>query len=205
MLKEKSMVKWHVSEFSKLTGVSVRTLHHYDSINLLKASERQPNGFRLYSEKDLQFLMRILSLKFLGFELSTIKEILDGAASVPHTFTYQQKAISQNLKKLYYVDKILKTLEPAFNKITLDQVLKIIGIYRLLDQLNSPTSKINIHSKIIDEIDAQIQEMISIVQKSPELSLEAYTDLCKKTINEISAINHPDAEFIKVFLNTDKN
>ncbi len=67
------MEKWQISEFSKLTGVSVRTLHHYDRIRLLKSSERQSNGFRLYGGKNLEILLQILSLKFLGFELLTIK------------------------------------------------------------------------------------------------------------------------------------
>ena len=60
------MIKWLIGEFSKLTGVSVRTLHHYDKIGLLKPSEKTPNGFRIYAEKDYNSLQEILVLKFLG-------------------------------------------------------------------------------------------------------------------------------------------
>jgi DNA-binding transcriptional MerR regulator len=47
------MTKWYVKDLSKLTNVSVQTLHHYDRIGLLKPSLRLANGYRLYSEKDL--------------------------------------------------------------------------------------------------------------------------------------------------------
>ncbi|MDQ5890891.1 MAG: hypothetical protein QG604_765 [Candidatus Dependentiae bacterium] len=70
------MAQWLVRKLSKLMRISVRTLHHYDEINLLKPSIRLDNGYRLYSEADLQRLQQILALKFLGFELVQIKEIL---------------------------------------------------------------------------------------------------------------------------------
>ena len=47
------MKQWYAKELSQLTQVSVRALHHYDKIGLLKPSMRLPNGYRLYSEKDL--------------------------------------------------------------------------------------------------------------------------------------------------------
>ena len=47
------MTQWYVNELSKLTKVTVRTLHHYDKIGLLKPSLRRSNGYRLYSEADL--------------------------------------------------------------------------------------------------------------------------------------------------------
>ncbi len=65
------MTQWYAKELSNLTQVSVRTLHHYDQIGLLKPSLRQSNNYRLYSEKDLLKLQQIIALKFFGFELVT--------------------------------------------------------------------------------------------------------------------------------------
>ena len=48
------MTQWYVKDLSKLTDVSVQTLHHYDRIDLLKPSVRLSNGYRVYSEKDLE-------------------------------------------------------------------------------------------------------------------------------------------------------
>ena len=70
------MKQWYAKELSQLTQVSVRTLHHYDKIGLLKPSLRQSNDYRLYSEKDLLKLQQIIALKFFGFELSQIKLLL---------------------------------------------------------------------------------------------------------------------------------
>ena len=57
------MAQWFVKELSKLTHISVQTLHHYDRIDLLKPSVRLENNYRLYSEKDLFKLQQIIALK----------------------------------------------------------------------------------------------------------------------------------------------
>ena len=59
------MTHWYVKDLSKLTGISVQTLHHYDRIELLKPSLRLSNGYRVYSEKDLLQLQQIIALKFI--------------------------------------------------------------------------------------------------------------------------------------------
>jgi DNA-binding transcriptional MerR regulator len=58
-----------VGELAALAGVTVRTLHHYDRIGLLPASERTPAGYRSYTEADLLRLQRILAYRELGFGL----------------------------------------------------------------------------------------------------------------------------------------
>ena len=83
------MAQWYVKELSKLTNVSVQTLHHYDRINLLKPSVRLPNGYRLYSEKDLLKLQQIIALKFFGFSLSQIKILLSKDVDIIDHFTIQ--------------------------------------------------------------------------------------------------------------------
>ena len=66
-----------VKEVSRLTGVSVRTLHHYDAIGLLKPTRVTEAGYRLYDEESLQRLQTILLFRELQFPLKEIKEILD--------------------------------------------------------------------------------------------------------------------------------
>ena len=65
-----------VKVVSKLAGVSVRTLHHYDEIGLLKPAGHSAAGYRLYAEKDLQRLQQVLFFKELGFDLKEIRKIL---------------------------------------------------------------------------------------------------------------------------------
>ena len=66
-----------VNEVSKLTGVSVRTLHHYDAIGLLKPTQVTEAGYRLYDDTALARLQTILLFRELQFPLKEIKSILD--------------------------------------------------------------------------------------------------------------------------------
>lgn len=66
-----------VNEVSKLTGISVRTLHHYDEIGLLKPTAATEAGYRLYDDTALERLQQILLFRELQFPLKDIKMILD--------------------------------------------------------------------------------------------------------------------------------
>ena len=65
-----------VKEVSKLTGVSVRALHHYDTINLLKPTQVTEAGYRLYDDVALEQLYMILVFRELGLRLQEIADIL---------------------------------------------------------------------------------------------------------------------------------
>lgn len=68
---------YSVKQFSKLSGVSVRTLHYYDQIDLLKPSIRdKSNGYRMYQRSDLLKLEQIKVLKFIGYSLGQIKHLV---------------------------------------------------------------------------------------------------------------------------------
>lgn len=70
-------MKMHIKEFAKLTGVSVRTLHYYDEIGLLKPAFVDPNNnYRFYDEKNLERMQEILFYRELDFSLKSIIEIL---------------------------------------------------------------------------------------------------------------------------------
>ena len=70
-------MSYKVKEVSNLVGVSVRTLHHYDDIGLLKPEFVTEAGYRLYSDEDLERLQQILFFKELDFTLQEIKEIIE--------------------------------------------------------------------------------------------------------------------------------
>ena len=71
-----------VKQISELTGVSVRTLHHYDSIGLLKPTAVTEAGYRLYDDAALQRLQQILLYRELGFPLKDIQALLDAPENV---------------------------------------------------------------------------------------------------------------------------
>ena len=68
---------YKINEVSKLTGVSIRMLHHYDKIKLLEPSKRTDSNYRMYNDDDIARLYQILLFKELEFPLQEIKQILD--------------------------------------------------------------------------------------------------------------------------------
>ena len=73
----KRLSAYTVRELARLAGVTVRTLHHYDQIGLLKPSSRTAAGYRLYEQDDLLRLQQILFFRELDFPLEDIRRILD--------------------------------------------------------------------------------------------------------------------------------
>jgi DNA-binding transcriptional MerR regulator len=66
----------HIGQLAERTGLSLRTIRHYDDVGLLPASARTDGGFRVYSEDDFGRLMIIKQMKPLGFSLEEMAEIL---------------------------------------------------------------------------------------------------------------------------------
>ncbi|QIZ99828.1 MerR family transcriptional regulator [Leifsonia sp. PS1209] len=66
----------HIGELAERTGLSLRTLRHYDEVGLVKASGRTDGGFRVYTETDYERLMLIRRMKPLGFSLEEMADLL---------------------------------------------------------------------------------------------------------------------------------
>ncbi len=132
------MKQWYAKELSQLTQVSVRTLHHYDKIGLLKPMLRQSNGYRLYSEKDLLKLQQIIALKFFGFELSQIKLLLTKQDGVIENFAMQSKFLQEKAETLLEASTILKRItHDCSNKksVPWEQIIQLIEVYNMTQQL----------------------------------------------------------------------
>lgn len=98
-------------EFAKRAGVTVRTLHHYDRVGLLKPGARSPAGYRLYGDDDLARLQHIAALKFLGIPLQRIKALLERS---PHdlreTLRLQRRLLGEQRSRL---DAAIESIERA--------------------------------------------------------------------------------------------
>ena len=88
-------------EFAEATGVTVRALHHYDRLRLLRPSRYTDAGYRLYSERDFARLEQIVALKFIGFPLREIKKILSrDSLDLAATLRQQREAIEEKRHRL---------------------------------------------------------------------------------------------------------
>ena len=112
-------MKMQINDFAKLTGVSVRTLHYYDKIELLKpAFVDEQNGYRFYDENSLCRMQEILFYRELDFPLKSISEILSSPNyNKQKAFAEQRRLLILKKERL---ERIIDTLDNAKKgKITL--------------------------------------------------------------------------------------
>jgi DNA-binding transcriptional MerR regulator len=89
-----------VGDVAKLAKVSVRTLHHYDSIGLVGPSGRSGSGYRLYDQPDLERLQQVLFFKELGFPLDDIRRImLDPAFDRGEALLAQRRMLAEKARR----------------------------------------------------------------------------------------------------------
>lgn len=107
-----------VKKMSELSGVSVRTLHFYEEINILRPSYYGGNGYRYYEEKELLQLQQILFFKELGFSLKQIQKVL-GKSDFNQlaALNSHRKALSQEKQK---IAQLIKTVDKTIKHLTGD-------------------------------------------------------------------------------------
>ena len=129
---------YRIGEFAELAGVTVRALHHYDRIGLLKP-QRGNSGNRLYRLQDLERLEQIAALKFLGIPLQEIKFLLKhGPLTLVDSLHVQREALTE---KRTLINRAILAIEAAE---------KVIRAGKITDA--------SILRKIIEVIDMQPQE-----------------------------------------------
>ena len=107
-------MKLHIKEFAKLCGVSVRTLHYYDEVGLLKPCfVDEQNGYRFYDENSLERMQEILFYRELDFSLKSIAEILSSPNYDKHKALTEQKRLL--LLKKERLKRLILALEQAEN------------------------------------------------------------------------------------------
>lgn len=122
-----------IKEFADLTKVTVRTLHYYDQIGLLRPSFEKANGYRVYTDADLLKLQQILTLKFMGFSLAQIRELLDrkGYEAVK-SLRVQAEAVKDEIARLRQasraIEQVIEALEGhgRINRKKLIQIMEVI-------------------------------------------------------------------------------
>lgn len=119
---------YQVKKASEISGVSVRTLHHYDEIGLL-CPQKYENGYRYYSEEDMSFLQMILFYRYLGFSLKQIKELLQQGEVERLSHLRKQLILMQNEKQrlLTLIDTLEKTIASEERRMAMSTKEKFNG------------------------------------------------------------------------------
>jgi DNA-binding transcriptional MerR regulator len=98
-------------ELARLSGVTVRTLHHYDRVGLLKPSRYTEAGYRLYGERDFVRLQQIVMLKFIGLSLKEIKGLLSQRElDLQMTLRLQREIVEA---RRLHLDTVIQAIERA--------------------------------------------------------------------------------------------
>ncbi len=117
------MQTYRVAEFARMGGVTVRALQYYDRLDLLKPSHVSDTGYRLYEATDLLQLQQIVTLKWMGFALSEIKQILDGDRYDLHkSLCIQQQAVDEKIARLQQASQALARAISATEAADVDEL-----------------------------------------------------------------------------------
>jgi DNA-binding transcriptional MerR regulator len=101
--------RYRVTEFARLTRVTVRALHYYDQIGLLKPSGRTASRYRYYTDKDLFRLQQIVTLKFLGLSLDQIgKALARPRKEIVRSMRLQAEALEKEIERLKRASRTLR-------------------------------------------------------------------------------------------------
>jgi DNA-binding transcriptional MerR regulator len=132
IIKQKN---WKIGELAKLSGLTVRTLHHYDHIELFAPSLHSETGHRLYNESDIVRLQQIISLKQLGFSLDEIKDIIDNPSFSPdEVIRIQLERLNANIRLQEELRSQLENIQWLLSlrrNISTEQFIKLIEVMKM--------------------------------------------------------------------------
>ena len=132
MSRTQKPMAYSIHQLAKLADISVRTLHHYDAIGLLRPVRSPRNSYRKYEEKDLLKLQQILFFRELEFPLLEIKQILENPSfDTPRALRDQKKLIELKQKRL---EGIVRTIEKTIYKVTKNKPMKDEELYNSLNK-----------------------------------------------------------------------
>ncbi len=105
-----------VQKLAKMSGVSIRTLHFYDEIGLLKPAYTKDNGYRYYEEKQLLLLQQVLFFRELGFELKKIQQILGKGDFDKTASLHSHRKVLQ--AKIERTKELIKTIDHTIDHLS---------------------------------------------------------------------------------------
>jgi len=173
---------YQAKEFALIAGVTVRTLHHYDRIGLLRPGGYTGAGYRLYRKQDLVRLQQIVTLKFIGFSLSQIKTLLDrGSFDLAFALNQQREIIAEKRRQL---DLAIKAIEKAQTLLTTDSEPDWNAFKRIIEVINMQNNMDWTRKYYSEEAQKKIAER---AQSIPPDVIEKAQDDWMRLIREVEA------------------
>jgi DNA-binding transcriptional MerR regulator len=174
---------WRIGELARETGLTVRTLHHYDQLGLLSPLSRTEGGHRCYTSGDVRRLHRIVALRSLGISLEEIGTLLDGEPDPTGLLRRQLDTVEERIRKasdlrarlLDALNNLGRNAEPS-----VPQLLQIIEETVAMNEPMTPTQ----FAELKEELQRQARE----------LGEEDFTALGQKRQDTWNALNGQDQQ-----------
>lgn len=176
-----------INHLAALAHVSVRTLHYYDEIGLLKPSRIRPNGYREYQESELFRLQQILFFRELDFPLADIKRIMASPHFDMHRALTDQRTLIELKKKR--LNRLIATIDKTLKKLTYATPMNDEEIY---DAFNDEDQK-----RYADEVKERWGNTQAYKQSQERLK--------KMSKSDIEKIKKDGEEFMKIVVATMHN
>ena len=149
---------WRIGELARETGLTVRTLHHYDQLGLLSPLSRTEGGHRCYTSGDVRRLHRIVALRSLGISLEEIGTLLDGEPDPTGLLRRQLDVVEERIRKasdlrarlLDVLNNLGRNAEPSAR-----QLMQLIEETVAMNEPMTPEQ----FAKLKEELQRQVREL----------------------------------------------
>jgi DNA-binding transcriptional MerR regulator len=171
-----------VGELARRTGLTVRTLHHYDQIGLLSPSQRTASGHRVYGERDVVRLQKIVSLRQLGLPLDQIRDWLaKPRRSALHVLELHLGHMREQIEAQQSLCARLESIAGSLRqreRVTMDDFLDTIGAINMYEKYYTPEEL-----QRLEQRRAQVgaQRMREVEQEWPRLIGEVRAEMERGT------------------------
>src|SRR5690625_661489 len=195
-----------IGEVAQMTKVSVRTLQYYDEIELLKPTKKTEGGNRLYGRNEIEKLQQIIALKFMGYSLESIKEML---GTMNHTWEeslhQQLQFVQKEQERLNHIEKSIRAILQSMaleKELNWDIVQQLMDLYqentdtikRYLDEhfTQEEQNKLK-HLPHMGDDDGRVEEWIELIKKvkanlDQDPSSEIAQSLAKKWMDQVNTM-----------------
>ncbi len=165
-----------ISEFAKRSGVTVKTLLHYDKIGLLQPTLKTEAGYRIYCDEDFIRLQQITTLKFIGLSLEEIKQLInENGQSIENIINVQTRALEE---KRNHIESVITALNKAKRQI---QNNSFLDVQQLIDIIKITNMETRAKQRFNDASNKYVTDSYYWRSKTAEL----INELVKPTMDDV--------------------
>jgi MerR family transcriptional regulator, multidrug-efflux activator len=184
-------MSYTVKVVAGISGVSIRTLHHYDEIGLLKPDHLSPSGYRLYTDSDLERLQQILFFKELGFNLREIKKIMDSPGfDKKEALLSHQRLLTEKKQRL---EELIGSVEKTITAMERGIEMEKKEMFKAFDESKIEEYKKEIREKYSKETVDECEKKTAGYTKADWDSIKAESDGINRQIAALMEQSPSDA------------